>query len=129
MSASLADAASDLCPICSLTIEDECAMNSDRRWHLSCLACANCRRELKHHVGDAVLMTVDHHILCRTCASQVQGSRQDFEHISKLKQYIFLLKVALARLLLMLRQGGNLPHTSGRPNVPFSYSSSSLTSR
>lgn len=128
-SASLADAASDLCPICNLTIEDECAKNSDRRWHLSCLSCANCGRELKHHVGDAVLMTVDHRTLCRTCASNVQGSRQDYEYISKLKQYIFLLKVALARLLLMLRQGGNLPHTSGRSNTPFSYLSSSLTSR
>ena len=113
MPANLADATSDLCPGCNLTIEDECAKIADRRWHLGCLNCGNCGRELKHHVGDAVLMATDHRILCRTCASHVQGSWQEFEHITKLKQYIFLLRVALARLLLMLRQGGNLPHTSG----------------
>lgn len=127
MSANLADAISDLCPVCNLTIEDECAKNADRRWHSGCLTCSNCGRELKHHVGDAVLMAADHRILCRTCACHVQGPRQEFEHISKLKQYIFLLRVALARLLLMLRQGGNLPHTSGRCNSIHTIVIASLT--
>ncbi|KAF8426326.1 hypothetical protein EV426DRAFT_661467, partial [Tirmania nivea] len=117
MPANLADATSDLCPGCNLTIEDECAKNVNRRWHLGCLNCGNCVRELKHHVGDALLMAADHRILCRTCASHVQGSRQEFEHITKLKQYIFLLRIALARLLLMLRQDGSLPNTSDDPNL------------
>ncbi|KAF8467714.1 hypothetical protein BDZ91DRAFT_813281 [Kalaharituber pfeilii] len=120
----LADAASDLCPTCNLTIEDECARNGDRRWHLACLSCTNCGRELKQHVGDAMLMAGDHRILCRTCASHVQGPRHEYAHITKLKQYVFLLRVALARLLLMLRQGGTLPHTSDDPNLN-SYDSSS----
>ena len=97
-----------------MTIEDECAKYGDRRWHLPCLSCANCLRELKGHPNDGVWMDSETRILCKTCASNAQGPRHELEHVTKLKQYVYLLRVALARLLLMLRQGGTLPHTSGK---------------
>ncbi|KAF3919682.1 hypothetical protein ABW20_dc0105869 [Dactylellina cionopaga] len=40
-----------------------------------------------------------------------------FDHVSRLKQYVYLLRVALARLLNMLKEGGTLPHTSDDPNL------------
>jgi hypothetical protein len=36
-----------------------------------------------------------------------------FQPVSRLQQYVYLLRVALARLLSVLRSGGTLPHTSG----------------
>ncbi|KAI5809630.1 hypothetical protein DFH27DRAFT_153739 [Peziza echinospora] len=124
MSANLADITSDVCTTCAMTIEDECAKYGDRRWHLPCLTCANCLRELKAHPGDGVWMDSETRILCKTCASNAQGPRHELEHVTKLKQYVYLLRVALARLLLMLRQGGTLPHTSDDPNLS-TYDSSS----
>lgn len=52
-------------------------------------------------------------LMCPGCAQAVPDARMGFERNSRLRQYVFLLKVALARLLNMLRQSDSLPHTSG----------------
>jgi hypothetical protein len=39
--------------------------------------------------------------------------RKGFERVSLLSQFVFLLRVALARLGSMLRDSKTLPHTSG----------------
>ncbi|KMU81179.1 rho-GTPase-activating protein LRG1 [Coccidioides immitis RMSCC 3703] len=57
---------------------------------------------------------------CRACAEQRGHDSQaigGFVYVTRLQQYVFLLEVALARLLAVLRSGGTLPHTSDDPNL------------
>lgn len=109
----LADKHSDICTACRLTIEDECVKLDDRRWHGNCFTCSQCKNSLKTTLSEALWSSKERNIFCRECAGSATDLRGGFERITRLKQYVFLLKVALARLLAMLRQGGNLPHTSG----------------
>ncbi|KAH0608062.1 uncharacterized protein H6S33_002114 [Morchella sextelata] len=123
LSENLADQHSDLCTVCRTTIEEECAKFDDKRWHMSCLACSNCKRELRGHLDETTWFEAEQCVFCTSCASQVSDTRGPFERVTRLKQYVYLLRVALARLLLRLRQGGTLPHTSDDPNLR-SYDSS-----
>lgn len=84
---------------------------------MSCLTCSNCNRELKGYLDDVMLLEVEQRVLCTNCASQVPDARGPFERVTRLKQYVYLLRVALARLLLRLREGGTLPHTSGKKHL------------
>ncbi|KAI1416011.1 RhoGAP-domain-containing protein [Hypoxylon sp. FL1857] len=106
---------SDHCTLCRKPIEDECAICGDKRWHLFCVACARCNRELGKSLDQARLYR-DQNIYCTSCETQVEGWGQPLERITKLQQYIFLLKVALARLLEILRTSGALPQASDDPN-------------
>lgn len=117
-SENLADHHSDLCGTCRLTIEEECAKHNEKRWHLNCLICANCKKALKGALSEGHWSETERRLLCQECAEQVPDAQGGFERITRLKQYVFLLRVALARLLVMLRQGGTLPHTSGMPSTP-----------
>jgi hypothetical protein len=116
LSQNLADSHSDLCVKCRLTIEDECVKFEESRWHLYCLTCVGCNRELKGSPSDAMWTPEERgRVVCHNCASaRYPDARVGFQHVTRLKQYIFLLRVALARLLVMLRQGGTIPHTSGK---------------
>jgi len=105
----LADLNSDLCTKCNHTIEDECAKLGNRRWNLQCLSCANCGQELRYHLSDARWSENEQRVLCHACANQAPDATSGFEHVTKLKQYVYLLRVALARLLNMLKEGGTLP--------------------
>ncbi|KAI0140987.1 RhoGAP-domain-containing protein [Hypoxylon sp. NC0597] len=102
---------SDHCTSCRKPIEDECALCGDKRWHLFCVSCARCNRELGKCLDQARLYR-DQNIYCTSCETQVEGWGQPLERITKLQQYIFLLKVALARLLEILRTSGALPQAS-----------------
>lgn len=113
MSENLADQHSDLCGGCRQTIEDECAKFEEKRWHLNCLVCSGCGRELRGLLNEAMWSEKERRVVCGNCGIKVSDAMSGFQQISRLKQYIFLLRVALARLLVMLRQGGTLPHTSG----------------
>lgn len=113
-SARLADAKSDLCMKCNEPVEDECARRNNERWHVSCVVCANCARELSRDLDDVTWNPTTKRLLCATCVERVEDVERGFEHVTKLQQYIYLLRVALARLLAKLRAGGTLPHTSGR---------------
>lgn len=114
LSENLADSHSDLCAKCRSTIEDECDKFEDKRWHLHCLICSACKRELRNSLSDALWTPQERgRVVCRNCAPRFPDAKEGFQHTTRLKQYIFLLRVALARLLVMLRQGGTLPHTSG----------------
>lgn len=84
---------------------------------MSCLTCSNCNQELKGHLLDATWLEAENRVLCTNCASQVSDARGPFERVTRLKQYVYLLRVALARLLLRLREGGTLPHTSGKKSL------------
>ncbi|KAI0402739.1 rho-type GTPase-activating protein 1 [Xylaria palmicola] len=102
---------SDQCTLCRKPIEDECALNGDKRWHLACVSCTKCGRELNKTLDQARLHR-DQRIYCTECEAQLGEYGQPLERISKLQQYIFLLKVALARLLEILRNSGALQYGS-----------------
>ena len=107
---------SDHCTLCNRSVEDECAKNGDMRWHLNCVKCARCLRELGRSLNEAYLNTFDRKIYCRNCVGANADPNARFEHVSKLQQYVFLLRVALARLLDILRSNGALPRGSEDPN-------------
>ncbi|KAI1345126.1 rho-type GTPase-activating protein [Xylariaceae sp. FL0016] len=105
---------SDQCTSCRKPIEDECALSGDRRWHLACVTCVQCGSELGRSLDEARLHR-EHKIYCAKCEALTGEHGQPLERTSKLQQYIFLLKVALARLLEILRSNGALPQSSDDP--------------
>ena len=113
----LSGSESDHCFSCRSPIDEGCARNGERRWHLSCLKCCNCSRELGQNLEDFRFNENDRQIYCNNCEGQSPGSVGSFEHVTRLQQYVFLLRVALARLLEQLRSSGTLPHTSDDPNL------------
>ncbi|KAI9872217.1 MAG: hypothetical protein M1830_001901 [Pleopsidium flavum] len=116
----LADQRSDLCFTCKRPIDDECIRMGERRWHWGCIACVNCERELRQDFEDVRWSERDQVILCRGCVEERGQSLEveaGFEPVTRLRQYVYLLRVALARLLSVLRSGGTLPHTSDDPNL------------
>ncbi|KAI9676547.1 MAG: hypothetical protein M1817_000706 [Caeruleum heppii] len=117
----LAAHASDLCSTCGVNIEGECVRMGERRWHLispACVTCTNCARDLGQSLEDASWSESEQQVFCSTCAGQLSLDAQlGFERITRLQQYVYLLRVALARLLSILKSGGALPHTSDDPNL------------
>lgn len=106
---------SDQCTLCRKPIEDECALNGDKRWHLACVSCGQCGRGLGNTLEQARWHS-DQGVLCTDCEVKVGVQGQPVERISKLQQYIFLLKVALARLLDILRSSGALQYDTEDQN-------------
>lgn len=113
---------SDLCQECSATIEESCIRLSkptvtERRWHTNCLKCSQCRRNLvaEHSMWSESKKKV----ICESCARnrstqrEYSGLESGFEKVTLLMQFIFLLRVALARLRSILQDSNVLPHTSG----------------
>jgi hypothetical protein len=113
----LSAANSDSCIACQKPIEDECARLEERRWHLACLKCSKCERELSQDVQDVRFNDEESRLYCNDCAEQSPSLLSGFEKVTRLQQYVFLLRVALARLLEILRTTGTLPHTSDDPNL------------
>jgi len=116
--AGLSGPQSDHCSGCRRPIEDECTRREERRWHLTCLQCANCGRELGQNLEDVRWSKNDQRIYCNNCESRVVGGAiGGFGRVTRLEQYVFLLRVALARLLEVLRTTGTVPHTADDPNL------------
>ncbi|KAF4985126.1 hypothetical protein FDECE_16800, partial [Fusarium decemcellulare] len=107
---------SDHCALCHRSVEDECAKNGDMRWHLNCVKCTRCGRDLGRSLQEARYNAFDRKTYCSNCVGVNADPSMTFEHISKLQQYVFLLRVALARLLDILRANGTLPHSGDDPN-------------
>ena len=113
----LADQESDLCHKCREPIDDECVKLGQRRWHAKHLDCDYCQRNLGETLREAFWSEQEGQVICRDCVEgkhHVPDATASFEKVSRLQQYVYLLRVALARLLSVLRSGGTLPHTSGR---------------
>lgn len=117
--ADLAHAQSDCCYACAEPIDDECVLLKGRRWHLkpSHLSCAICQRDLGSDFPDGAFSAMTGKVYCPRHANRGQDVVLGFTHVTKLQQYVFLLRVALARLLQVLKSGGTLPHTSDDPNL------------
>ena len=115
----LANQESDCCINCREPIDDECVIIGERRWHVKPphLTCSVCARDLTLDVRDAALNDRDDKVYCLEHARRIPGAITGFRHVTKLQQYVFLLRVALARLLEVLKSGGTLPHTSDDPNL------------
>ena len=113
----LADQQSDLCHRCKEPIDDECIKRDQHRWHKNHLMCDYCERIVGDEVRDVLWSEREGQIVCRRCHKERhQGldAVASFESVTRLQQYVYLLRVALARLLSVLRSGGTLPHTSGK---------------
>ncbi|TLD13482.1 uncharacterized protein PgNI_04941 [Pyricularia grisea] len=106
---------SDQCSLCRKPIEDECAKNEEKRWHIACVACTRCGRELGRSLHDAQFNPYDQKIFCTNCGSLYADNAPPFTRVTKLQQYVYLLKVALARLLEILRSTGAIPREDGHP--------------
>ena len=112
----LADQQSDICHKCKEPIDDECVRMGQQRWHKSHLTCDYCNTIVGEESRNALWSEKEGQVLCRPCYGQgyAPDAVEKFEAITRLQQYVYLLRVALARLLKVLRSGGSLPHTSGR---------------
>ncbi|KAG5296630.1 rho-GTPase-activating protein [Histoplasma ohiense] len=118
----LSDQQSDCCAACNDPIDDECIILGRRRWHLKPphLVCGACQNDLTLDLLNARWSEEKDRPFCRICAERgghAPNGQKGFAYVSKLQQYVFLLQVALARLLSVLRSGGTLPHTSDDPNL------------
>ena len=103
---------SDQCSACNRSVEDECARNGDLRFHLGCVDCTRCKRELGRSLEESLLSPYDRRIYCINCVGDNTEGFSPCEYVTKLGQYVFLLRVALARLLDILRSNGTLPPSS-----------------
>lgn len=127
----LADQQSDLCHRCKEPIDDECIKLKQQRWHKHHLTCDFCERVVGEELRNVLWSEREGQVVCRRCHEeryQAPDAIASFEAVTRLQQYVYLLRVALARLLSVLRSGGTLPHTSGKP-TPFSSCSIYLTRR
>lgn len=117
--ASLAHQESDCCAHCMEPIDDECVMIYGKRWHMKPphLMCSTCQRDLKNDLQNAYYSEREERVYCNEHTRLGAGIVSEFARVTKLQQYVFLLRVALARLLAVLKSGGTLPHTSDDPNL------------
>lgn len=120
----LADQQSDLCHKCKEPIDDECIKLDQQRWHKNHLTCDYCERVVGDEPRDVLWSEREGQVVCRRCHEerrQAPDAIASFEPITRLQQYVYLLRVALARLLSVLRSGGTLPHTSGESPVSIGF--------
>lgn len=118
----LEDQQSDLCFSCQEPIDDESLQSGDRRWHKKHLSCHYCQRLLNDDLENAMWSSQERQVFCRRCVEERRQGPDgvaNFEQVTRLQQYVYLLRVALARLLKVLRSGGTLPHTSGAYSQSF----------
>ena len=105
--------AADTCPICAKPVEDRCFRHHGKVFHWGCMKCEGCQRDLCGDYTNAFWDQRDERLLGDECVEDKNHVESGFVVVSRLQQYVHLLRVAHARLLATLRTGGALPHTSG----------------
>ncbi|KAL8824911.1 MAG: hypothetical protein Q9170_008002 [Blastenia crenularia] len=116
----LADQQSDLCYKCKQPVDDECVRFGQDRWHRKHLECDYCQTLLGDDLASALWSEREFKVVCQRCVrdrNRAPDAEAGFGNVTRLMQYVYLLRVALARLLSVLRSGGTLPHTSDDPNL------------
>ncbi|KAI5370302.1 Putative Rho GTPase activation protein [Septoria linicola] len=110
------DKSADTCAVCNKAVEDKCFRMDNRVVHTQCLSCAKCSKDFSDDPGQARWSEEGARAWCdvHAPASAIAGG---FKSVSRLQQYVHLLRVAHARLLATLRTSGALPHTSDDPNL------------
>ncbi|CAI2165180.1 13714_t:CDS:10 [Funneliformis geosporum] len=58
------EATSDLCHACRITVEEECYKYGHYRWHIGCLRCSGCSRELRTIFKDASFNQITEMAFC-----------------------------------------------------------------
>jgi hypothetical protein len=96
---------SDLCHACRITVEEECYKYGQYRWHIGCLRCSGCSRELRTIYKDASFNQITEMAFCPKDTNE--KSVKGFQYVTQLEQYTYLLRVALSRLYNLLRRKGN----------------------
>jgi hypothetical protein len=105
---------SDSCPICTKPVEDRCFRWDDRVFHTTCLKCDTCQRDVSFESDNAIWNKRDEQLLCHSCLGEQSEIKGNFVAVTRLQQYVHLLRVAHARLRATLKTSGALPHTSGK---------------
>lgn len=95
--------ANDRCLQCGNSTEDDCATLDDKRWHLDCLQCVRCQQMLGSRVKDARYLVKENSIICEPCQRPSDEVHSNFVVVTKLHQFVYLVKIALARLQLVLK--------------------------
>jgi hypothetical protein len=109
--------ASDSCVVCDKPVEDKCARRGDRVFHSSCMLCMRCGADLKDNLQEARWSASQKELLCWRDAAQVPDADGGFVPVTRLQQYVHLLKVAHARLLATLRSTGAIPQHAEDPKL------------
>ncbi|KAF2400510.1 RhoGAP-domain-containing protein [Trichodelitschia bisporula] len=101
----------DHCPLCQKPVEDKCLKASGRYFHLTCMVCSSCGRDVSETYQEAFWSPNIRKSFCRDHVGQAPDAQGGFVYITRLQQYVHLLLVAHARLLATLRHANTLPHT------------------
>ncbi|KAG8631545.1 hypothetical protein KVT40_000685 [Elsinoe batatas] len=112
---SLGERSADLCAVCDKACEDKCYRKQEWMVHAGCFKCAKCDKSLVGAPLAARWNQSSRGIFCERHGSSVDES--GFTEVTRLQQYVHLLRVSHARLLSTLRTSGSLPHTSDDPNL------------
>ncbi|KAF9735911.1 hypothetical protein PMIN06_012820 [Paraphaeosphaeria minitans] len=107
----------DACPICDAQVEDKCLHLDNMSFNYGCMVCRGCGADLRSDTKNAYWSKSKQRIFCPACAAAQPDAENGFHQVTKLRQYVHLLKVAHARLMATLRSSGALPHTSDDPNL------------
>jgi hypothetical protein len=110
------DRSADTCPVCNKAVEDKSFRKDHRVIHTQCLSCTKCGKDFSDDPGDARQYEASGRIFCDAHAPP-EARTGGFVSVTRLQQYVHLLRVAHARLLATLRTSGALPHTSDDPNL------------
>ncbi|KAI7497227.1 GTPase-activating protein-like protein of the rho/rac family [Hortaea werneckii] len=138
------DKSADTCAVCAKAVEDKCFRrrsssgheaegkepgSPSAAWsswvlHTQCLSCNKCGRDLSADPEGLAKWTEESDdegfgrgmVWCEAHAPRA-AQAGGFTSVSRLQQYVHLLRVAHARLLATLRTSGALPHTSDDPNL------------
>ncbi|KAK4635237.1 Rho-type GTPase-activating protein 1 [Fulvia fulva] len=110
------DKSADTCVVCGKAVEDKCFRRDNRVLHTQCVSCSKCGKDLSDDPGEARWSEQTQRVWCSIHAPS-DSRAGGFVPITRLQQYVHLLRVAHARLLATLRTSGALPHTSDDPNL------------
>jgi len=110
------DKTADCCIVCGKAVEDKCFRRENRVVHTACLSCTKCGKELTEDPKNVLWSDSSHRLWCSIHATP-DARPGGFTLVTRLQQYVHLLRVAHARLLATLRTSGALPHTSDDPNL------------
>lgn len=110
------DRSADTCPVCNKAVEDKSFRKDHRVIHTQCLTCSKCGKDFSDDPGAARQLEASGRIFCDAHAPP-EARIGGFASVTRLQQYVHLLRVAHARLLATLRTSGALPHTSDDPNL------------
>lgn len=101
---SVSSDANDKCLMCGVSTEDDCAfLDESKLWHLDCLACTRCNRPLGSCVREARYLIKEKYVVCDNCLKPDDECLDTFVVVTKLNQFIYLVKIALSRLQLVLK--------------------------